>query len=318
MLSHFIKLLRTKRSTPADSEPRATPAPEVEASLGNRIAEQGLFVVGAARTGTTILQNALNDSPEIFLLGEPCFHDDPGHADFGARYNAMHRAWGNQENKSSYCPAFFETDASWRAYLHYLAGLYRYVGSKIVINPGDANSTCGRLFDFHCRHFYRSHYVFTFRNPLDTLMSTRGLAELNGDQAVTHTEVLRSYGLVIQLYIRMLRNLPYVFAIFHDAVDSSSFDSLGAALGVPLDGAMRYYNRAKVRHYQITDIPETSRPSMREALELYESFRDQTIAGYELPQIEQNAGHLDPTHYTALGALSRRVQLMLDHLYGKS
>ena len=31
----------------------------------------GLFVIGAARSGTTVFQNALNSSPEIFLLGEP-------------------------------------------------------------------------------------------------------------------------------------------------------------------------------------------------------------------------------------------------------
>jgi hypothetical protein len=57
-----------------------------------RIAIRGLFVIGAARTGTTILQNALNDSADVFLFGEPGFHRDPGSADFAVRYNSMHRA----------------------------------------------------------------------------------------------------------------------------------------------------------------------------------------------------------------------------------
>lgn len=68
------------------------------------IEKQGLFVIGAARSGTTVMQNALNDSCEIFLFGEPVFHEDAGAPDFSLRYNAMHRAWGNQENKSSFCP----------------------------------------------------------------------------------------------------------------------------------------------------------------------------------------------------------------------
>ena len=77
----------------------------------NRLESQGLFIIGAARSGTTILQNALNDSRDIFLFGEPCFHADSGDADFASRYNTMHRSWGNQENKSSYCPPLFKSDA---------------------------------------------------------------------------------------------------------------------------------------------------------------------------------------------------------------
>ena len=74
-----------------------TPTMVDEKSGLGAIEQQGLFVLGAARSGTTVLQNALNDSREIFLFGEPSFHDDMGTADFATRYNYMHRAWGNQE-----------------------------------------------------------------------------------------------------------------------------------------------------------------------------------------------------------------------------
>jgi transposase InsO family protein len=173
-----------------------------------KIDGQALFVIGAARSGTTVLQNALNDSPHVFLFGEPAFHDDPGSADFAARYNAMHRSWGHQENKSSFCPPLFAEDASRPDYLEQLARPYCYVGSKIVVNPSNAAGTCRRVFDFHCRHFCRAHYVFTFRNPVDVLMSTRGLAELHGDAPASHESLLRSFLAVMALYLRMLRNLP--------------------------------------------------------------------------------------------------------------
>lgn len=278
------------------------------------IDQQGLFVLGAARSGTTVLQNALNDSKDIFLFGEPVFHEDPGTPDFAARYNSKHRTWGNQENKSSFCPAFFADDATWSAYLCHLASMYRYVGSKIVINPQRSLETCQEIFDFHCRHFYRSHYVFTFRNPIDVLMSTRGLAELNGDVAASYDMVLRSFVAVIGLYIRMLRNFSSVSAVFHEAIGQATFRDLGARLGVDLSSAARYYDTNRVRRYTLDDVPEPARESVKAVAELYENLREHALAGFESVQLEQNSGHIDIRHYTPLGALQRRVDQLLQQL----
>jgi hypothetical protein len=275
---------------------------------------QGLFVLGAARSGTTVLQNALNDSRDIFLFGEPVFHDDPGNADFAARYNAMHRAWGNQETKSSFCPAFFDGDAPWPDYLRHLATLYSYVGSKIVINPDKAKETSHRVFDFHCRYFYRSHYIFTFRNPVNVLMSTRGLAELNGDAPASCEAVLGSFVRVIALYIRMLRNLPFVHAVFHEHVDETVFRDLGLKLRVDLANASSYYDAKRVRQYSLDDVPAAARESTRSVVELYDDLRRHALAGFGLVQLEQNSGHFDIKHYTPLGALQRRVDQLLAQL----
>jgi hypothetical protein len=278
------------------------------------IEQQGLFVMGAARSGTTVLQNALNDSREIFIFGEPVFHEDPGTPDFAARYNQKHRAWGNQENKSSFCPHFFERDASWSTYLCHLATMYRYVGSKLVINPEKSEETCQAIFDFHCRYFYRAHYVFTFRNPIDVLMSTRGLAELSGYTAVSHEVVLRSFVRVVGLYIRMLRNLPAVSAVFHESISDATFRDLGADLGVDLSSAARYYETKRIRRYTLDDIPEHARESVKAVIDLYENLREHALAGFESIQLEQNTGHLDISHYTPLGALQRRVEQLLKQL----
>jgi len=292
-------------------------APALLPSLGDglrAIDTQGLFVFGAARTGTTVLQNALNDSRDIFLFGEPAFHDDPGSADFAARYNAQHRAWGNQENKSSFCPAFFTADAPWKEYLSHLAGLYRYVGSKIVINPERADETCQRLFDFHCRYFYRSHHIFTFRNPIDVLMSTRGLAELNGNTVASCEAVLSSFVRVVGLYIRMLRNLPSVYAVFHENIDEGVFRHLGSKLQVDLTRGTAYYDSRRVRRYSIEHVPAHAQNSAKEVAALYEDLRQHALIGFDLIQLEQNAGHFDMAHYTPLGALQRRVDQLLAKL----
>lgn len=282
------------------------------AAVCARLESQGLFIIGAARSGTTVLQNALNDSPDIFLFGEPRLHADSGDTDFAARYNAMHRCWGNQENKSSYCPPLFKHDASWHHYLARLAETYRYVGAKIVINPELAQEEIRQLFDFQCRYFYSSHYLFTFRNPLDLLMSTRGLAELNGGRIATIAEVLGGYFSVVQLFFLALRNLPHVHVVFHETVDSDTFERLENWLGVPLPRAGKYYSNSKVRHYQLDTIPETHRPLVADAMSLYENFKQTALAGFDLIQIEQNSGHFDQNHFTALGRLARTVTTFIE------
>jgi hypothetical protein len=312
-LPSFIDKLRLRLHSPSTLvEIAESPTPDASlAGVCRRIESQGLFVIGAARTGTTILQNALNDSPDIFLFGEPAFHSDSGSADFAARYNAMHRSWGNQENKSSYCPPLFEADASWFAYLERMARTYRHAGSKIVINPWHAHEQARELFDFQSRHFYASHYLFTFRNPLDVLMSTRGLAELNGSRVSTMAEALAGYFAVVQLFFRALRNLPHVEVIFHEAVDPATFSRLERWLGVSLPHAADYYSGGKVRHYELAAIPPAQQPLVAEAIDLYDKLKRETLAGFELIQIEQNAGHFDPNHFTPLGRLSRDVSNFL-------
>jgi len=279
-----------------------------------RIEPQGLFIIGAARSGTTILQNALNDSSDIFLFGEPAFHGDAGSSDFAARYNAMHRSWGNQETKSSYCPPLFAIDAPWHDYLARLADIYRYVGAKIVINSELASEQARQLFAFQCQHFYASRYLFTFRNPLDVLVSTRGLAELNGSRIATCPEVLRGYFVVVQLFIRALRNLPHVTAVFHETVNAGTFSTLEQWLKQPLTRAGDYYNVSKVRHYELSAVPEAHRALTAEAVALYQNFRRECMAGFELAQIEQNSGHFEQSHFTALGQLSRELSKFVDRI----
>ena len=286
------------------------------ATAGGCLDRQGLFVIGAARTGTTILQNALNDSADVFLLGEPAFHHDPGTADFAERYNARHRAWHNQENKSSHCPRFFDGDDSWHAYLHHLARLYRRVGSKIVVNPEDADAEVAKIFDFHSRHFYRSHHLFTFRHPLDVLVSVRTLAAWSNHEGADHASILRSFHLVVQLYLRMLRNLPHVSAVFHEGIDAQTFQALGRALGVDLHGAAAYYDRGKVHRHTLDELPAAWHEPMRQAVSVYEDLRREVEAGPALLQVEQNSHNLDERHYTVLGRLWRRTELLLAALDG--
>jgi hypothetical protein len=295
-------------------ESRATAAPvrpdswAKEAGAGRD--EQGLFVIGAARSGTTVLQNALNHSRDIFLLGEPEFHFDMGDPGFAARYNALHRSWRNQETKSTFLPQLGPSDGPLDDHLARLRTLYRWVGSKIVVNAARHPSWTQRMFDYHCQNFYRARYIFTFRDPVAVICSTRDLQALTDSQADTVRALLANYAEVICLYARMLRNLPNVRAVFHGDMTEATFVDLGEWLKADLKGCHAYYDGARVRRYEINSLASDDVRHLDSVIELYCDLRAAVSAGFDRPQLEQNDANFDPKHYTKLGSIARHAELI--------
>ena len=277
-----------------------------------RATARHLFIIGPARSGTTVLQNALNDSPDIFLLGEPDLRRDtaPG---FAARYNARHREWGNQETKSSFCPHILPEDGTWRDYFDALATRYLWVGAKLVINPIRPVEELEELFDFHCREFFSAYYIFTFRDPLATVLSTRDLQLLSHGQTDGLRAIMRNFADAVALYVRMLRNLPHVRAVFHESLDVAHLEDLQGWLGIANFRALTYYDTRRVRSYDELQLTEDERASMAVIQQLYADLREGALSGFATPQLEQNDRHLSPQHYTVLGSIDRRARLLSKH-----
>jgi hypothetical protein len=274
-------------------------------------AESCVFIVGAARSGSTILQNALNDSPDIFLLGEPNFHTDQGTPDFAARYNAMHRSWSNQETKSSFCPPVLAGDGRWNEYLCQLAKQHRLVGAKTVITAAGADASAEDWFAFQCRLFFGSRYIFTFRDPLATLCSTQGLQRLTIGRTESLAWIMRNYLAIIVLYLRCLRILPNVEAICHEDADRAGFDKLESWLGVKLPQAHLYYDADRVQAYNDSALDAASQRAMEPIRDMYVSLRQGVRDGFGLPQLDQNNAHLNSSHFTSLGRLAREAEKLM-------
>ena len=268
-----------------------------------------LFIIGAARSGTTVLQNALNDSADVFLLGEPDLRGDtaPG---FAARYNARQREWGNQETKSSFCPALLAHDGTWRDYLDALRAKYRWVGAKVVINPVRPMNDLAKMFDFYCQNFYDAHYIFTFRDPLATVLSTRDLQMLSQGETDGVRVIMRSFAEVLALFIRMLRNLPHVRAVIHEDVDAETFRTLQQWLDVSLAGSYSYYRSERIRGYEASQLHADDLETLQALRECYDDLRGCLVSTFEVPQLEQNDKHLNMAHYTVLGSLDRRARML--------
>jgi len=298
-------------ATPAPEGPPSAPAEDPDALPPS---ERCLFIIGAARSGSTVLQNALNDSPEIFLFGEPNFHADDGTPGFAARYNAMHRSWANQENKSSFCPAVLPNDGTWREYLCKLGTYYRFVGAKLVIEPARDRAYLDQFFDFQCRNFYRSKYIFTFRAPLPTISSTQQLQLLVQGATEEIRHIVRGYAEAARLYIRMLRNLPHVRAVFLEDADRQTFKGLEEWLGVPLPGTHAYYDRDKIANHPAPEADGEIHQAIAALEQVYQLLRRADQASGPRLQLEQNNNHLRDDHFTLIGDADRRLGMILRDL----
>ncbi len=104
---------------------------------------KNIIIVGHARSGTTILLNALNSSSDIYLLGECNSYLNGDLPAFRTRFNEQHEQWLNQATKSCYVPALtgIDQESSCNAYLAVLANYVRYTGEKIAVGPERLSGT---------------------------------------------------------------------------------------------------------------------------------------------------------------------------------
>ena len=272
----------------------------------------GLFVIGAPRSGTTILQNALNHSPEVYLLGEANLHLEVGEPNFAARYNARHDSVSHQKTKSTFCPPILKVDGTCEDYLTKLGQSYKWVGEKIVVNSLHSADWVERLTKYHCERFYKAHYLFTFRHPLATVRSTHDLQRIAGHAPDSVTRLLDNYLVAMQLFLCALRNLSHTRAVFHEEVTPVELQRIGAWLGIDLRDAAAYYNDTRVRTYALegAGFDADDRARVERVAELYSTFKREARAGFDTPQLEQMDNHLSPQHYTSLGRIDREVRTL--------
>jgi hypothetical protein len=276
--------------------------------------DRGLFVIGHARSGTTVLQNALNASPAIYLFNEANFHCDGGAPGFGARFNSWHRALGNQPSKGTYCPAVLAVDGGWADYLRQLSCYHRRVGEKLAISPIGKWVQGAALMDFMARHFYRSHFIFCFRSPIAVMTSMLRFAECGNEPISDPSFVMIGYLSVVRLYITMARVFPNVHVVFHEEATEALFAALGGKLRIDLSHATSYYRGDCVIPHRQVMLEKPLDEKLHELNQLYENLRESSQLGIFLPQAEQNDRNPSPSHATPVGRLFSTANLLLRDL----
>jgi hypothetical protein len=203
--------------------------------------KQGLFVVGHARSGTSILLRALNSSPDIFLLGEANLYIEGLRSGFPRWFNEMHQQFGNTLAKDSYCPTMADPEANGPETFQWLGHRFRYVGEKVAFRSETLGYNPAAFFDFHARHFFTSHYVCVIRNPSDVLQSNNHMFKPE-NLAIYADSYLQS----LQLILELVDTFPNVLVASHESIDQATFETIGQQLGVDLKAAFALYEG----HYQ--------------------------------------------------------------------
>ena len=78
-----------------------------EFAVCRRLERKAVFIVGFARSSTTVTLQILNAAKNAFILGEANFYLPNAEARFRDWYNRMHIEFNNQITKSSYAPDFY-------------------------------------------------------------------------------------------------------------------------------------------------------------------------------------------------------------------
>lgn len=221
-LSHAFEHLRSKHSE--------SPAGSLAKPLPRSLTKRCLFVVGNARSGTTLLYMCLNQSPDVFLLNESSFYLHLQKPDFVHWYNDFQKGLGNQRGKDTWIPCAPNGDSSGVATLKNLAHHHRWVGEKIAFGPhpdvtGRSNQEV--FFDFQSRYFYDSTYLLLLRKPNEVVFSSSKMFTAKKTE-----ELIQSWLKTFIVEVDIYCSLPNAEWFFHQDLENSVVNDIAERLGV--------------------------------------------------------------------------------------
>jgi hypothetical protein len=200
---------------------------------------RGLFVVGHARSGTTILADALNTCEEICCLMECYLYRSIDLPNFADTFNGMHKSFGNVPSKGYWVPGF--EGASGRGTLAGLRQTYRYVGEKLAFRQRDKDYDPDRFFEFAVSEYLNSPFIGVIRDPIKVTSSAIDMFERSDFSAATIAGLVRSQMETYLLLVRLALTVPSFFLLVHEDIDARTFAALGEHLSVDLRKASQLY-----------------------------------------------------------------------------
>jgi hypothetical protein len=139
-----------------------------------KLTKAGLFIIGSARSGTSILCDCLNLSPDVFLLGEANLYIHHHLDNFIEFFNNQHIQFNNRRSKGTFAPPSRLPERGGINFLARMNKNYNFVGEKIAFGPHgkiDNQSSQEVFFNFHARYFYFSNYILIIRRPAEAVLS---------------------------------------------------------------------------------------------------------------------------------------------------
>lgn len=233
LLKKFIKgTTGLEQEEPKLEQGVGNDAPSRRERIQDQLAENGLFVVGHARSGTSVLHMALNTSPDIFLLGEANLHQHHAKSGFARWYRSMHESFSNLRTKGLSCPTPDDPEGDGWDVLLKLRRHYRFVGDKVAFRSRGLGYDFDGCFQFLQDFFPKAHIIGTLRHPRDVLASHALMfPEVGLAPAVV------SYLECLALEIDLLATFDDAVILVHEHIEESTFIRLGEWLNCDLSHA---------------------------------------------------------------------------------
>jgi hypothetical protein len=240
-----------------------------------RLEVQGLFIIGNARSGTSIFADCLNVSRDVYLLPEPDFFLNHVRDDFVEFFNARHQSHGNLLRKGTRIPLSPDGKNGASDLLHRMRKWYRYVGEKLAIGPSNAfgEDWQSRCIEFYGKYFYRSAYFLIMREPTEVIWSMR--KKFPECTPITLLESwLQSTDFLVDLYLAF----ENTHLTFFDRLSAEMLDDVAGILGMSLKlPAGMIDEKQKHSTLAATEIPRCLRPyrdSCQHLHQVYDLLRE--------------------------------------------
>jgi tetratricopeptide (TPR) repeat protein len=183
-----------------------------------------IFIIGHARSGTTVLTHILNTDPEVCLLQEAELYwnyEVSHYAEvFNRRGSMRRRTW----RKGNYIPPCAPGNLAGKHVMPELLKYYRRTGDKIALGPDRIEQMS--IWNFFVKSYFNSSYIFTFRDPIQATASMRRMFPENSYAAILDTWIIS-----ISLMMRFMSFLPNVYAIPMERYSACVLQTLNKRLG---------------------------------------------------------------------------------------
>lgn len=232
-LAARLRAVETAVAAPVPQEsPAVEPSPQGWSDADRRrLEDQGLFVLGTARSGTTILYETLNEAADVYLMGEAMLFEEAHRTNFAEFHQQRHDGYHNPKHKGHYLPRGLAAVENGFDLLRRLGKRYRFVGEKVALGPWHVTAHGPTAFEsflrFHATHFFHSRYALIVRRPCESVASMARLWE-----RFTVPELLTTWAVGFRVGVEWAFTFPHVFMLAHDWLNEESAVRFGRALGV--------------------------------------------------------------------------------------
>ena len=215
-----------------------------------------IFLLGFARSSTSITAQILNSSKRIFLLGEANLYLPHPEKRFRDWYNEMHLKVNNQVSKTTYAPDLVpEVDHDWLDWLSAASKVYPLVGDKMAFSAIQFSMVDpSKIRSFFESRFILSKYVFTIREPTQTLLSTAKLFAIMDDGGIIK-EII-AWLRFIQMWADWVRIFPNTLTFIAEELGKNTLNGLQDFLEIDLSGAELFIDEGnRTKHQNLDAFP---------------------------------------------------------------